>query len=191
MIPTSVSASSTMANTNKRKAPNEGFISEPTKRPIHPLPPPPYIVKSYRSEQAGLPIEDDQVVRAINGKYYCIGEQASHYKLSTAGLPTYGNCNQCWRSGPLNKRCGTCNTTDAVFGEQYLFHPKMRTAKRVFDAEYLAILFGVGDHEVAKADRRYSWTQTNARNMGTDTLRIRGDKRRKTELLAIQYDSDE
>ena len=48
-----------------------------------------YIVKGYREEQAGQLIEESQVVRANNGRFYLQDENITFRILSRACCPTY------------------------------------------------------------------------------------------------------
>ena len=101
---------------------------------------PVYIVRSYSVEQAGQPIQENQVVRAGNGRFFRTDEARSFSVLSSARCPTYGNCNYCWRSGPLNMQCRYCNDDRKVYTYFWLSHPK--GGKRILDAEYIAQLVG-------------------------------------------------
>ena len=129
-----------------------------------------YIVITYRVEQAGQPIDECQVVRAANGKFFGRDEPARFHLLSSARCPTYGNCNSCWRSGPLNMQCNYCNDDRKGYSYLYLNNGG---GKRILDAEYFAHLMELGnDHVVALADRRYYWDRDHSLRVTPELLRM-------------------
>ena len=150
---------------------------------------PGYIVRSYSVKQAGQPIQENQVVRAGNGRFFGRDDPRSFSVLSSARCPTYGNCSYCWRSGPLNMQCLYCNDDGNIYTYFYINHPK--GGKCILDAEYMAQLVGKGDdHVVALADRQYDWDRDHSQRLTYDMLMMRVPKSRKQEALHLTSDRD-
>ena len=121
-----------------------------------------YIVTEYREGQDGQPIKECQVVRADNGRFYRADEPTSFSILSRARCPTYGNCNSCYRSGPLNMCCRFCNDATKGYAIMFVYHPVLHCKRRIVDAEYFAHLTKLtDDHVVALADRHWTWIRDN------------------------------
>jgi hypothetical protein len=147
-----------------------------------------YIVTTYRVEQAGQPIDECQVVRATNGRFFGRDEPARFRVLSSASCPTYGNCTSCWRSGPLNMQCIYCNNDGKVYSYLWLSHGG---GVRILDAEYFAHLMGRGDdHVVALADRRYNWIRDHSLHVTTDLVRIIMPRWRRDDVNSLLWDED-
>ena len=143
---------------------------------------------TYRVEQAGQPIDECQVVRAANGKFFGRDEPARFRVLSSACCPTYGNCNYCWRSGPLNMQCIYCNDDRKGYSYLWLNHGG---GKRILDAEYFAHLMGLGnDHVVALADRRYNWGRDHSLCVAPDLVRMIMPNWRRDEVNSLLADDD-
>ena len=91
---------------------------------------------------------------AANGRFHRIDEPCRFRTLSSARCPTYGNCNSCYRLGPLNMRCHHCNDAKKGSALMFMIHPYNRAEERILDVEYFANLVGVANnHKVALADR--------------------------------------
>ena len=122
----------------------------------HPDIEPRIINVNYTDDQAGLPIKEEDTIRARNGVWYTQEECSDFRNKSFLRCPTYGNCNRCWVAGPVNKFCRLCNKPDC--GYAIVMVPDYRWGTRIIDAEYLSKLFGQDIHnEVAIADRKESW----------------------------------
>jgi hypothetical protein len=67
-----------------------------------------YIVREYKEEMAGKKIPDKMVVRAANGGWFTNNAVQNFKWKSTPHCPTYGVCNQCFRSGPVHMLCQKC-----------------------------------------------------------------------------------
>ena len=112
------------------------------------------IVVNYTDDQEGLPIRDEDVIRAENGMWYTEEEERKFKNKSRAHCPTYGNCLNCLKCGPVGK---TCNECDSIFAEYFIAFIWTRDGySRIADAEYVARVVGKGS-EIALADRYYLW----------------------------------
>ena len=60
-----------------------------------------YVVRNYTEDQAGMDIWDQDVLQAANGMYYMTQEIETWKVKNTQDVPTYGNCNRCYQSGPV------------------------------------------------------------------------------------------
>ena len=126
----------------------------------------PYINTNYTPDQAGLDIRDEDVVRPHNHRFTVRGDnEASGWKVkSRPRCPTYGNCELCYKSGPVAKMCNDCGRSDTTHGYIY----KIQKANDViYDAMAIAAIFHKG-HETAKADRIYFWTRDPVQSFGVD-----------------------
>ena len=151
-----------------------------------------YIARGYRAKKAGQPIDKGQVVRAANGRFYRIDEPRSFQTLSNARCPTFGNCNSYYRSGPLNMWCSYCNDACKGFEFVHIVHPQLRNQKRIIDAEYFVHLMGVGnDHQVALADRRYTWIRDNDQRLTSDHITMLVPRRNRDAVISLLNDPDE
>ena len=96
-------------------------------------------------------IHDEDVVRAINGIYYTVNEVVRFAHKNRNRAPTYGNCRECFMSGPVGVYCDNCNSPTC--GYVIMFTSPFNSTK-ILDAENLSRILGSG-HLVAKAD---GWT---------------------------------
>ena len=123
-------------------------------------PPPKIININYTEDQAGQDILDQDVIRAVNGRFYTEEEVRNFRLRSRPRCPTYGNCNRCFATGPVGKVCGFC---PPQHGAGYVVVSvgcmRTRTKPIILDAENLATQMP-NNHEVARADRTYSWKRT-------------------------------
>ena len=60
-----------------------------------------YIVRNYTEDQAGMDIWNEDVLQAKNGMYYTPQEIETWKVKNTQDMLTYGNCDWCYRSGPI------------------------------------------------------------------------------------------
>lgn len=132
-----------------------------------------YIVTGYTDDQAGLDIRDEDVVRPLDHIYAEQGSAETYtWKIKSNGrCPTYGNCRNCTKSGPVDKICNDCQTFNG-------FHPryeiKISECYRIMDAQTLAESLDMG-HEIARADRKY------VPNMGRVKFYTNADHRNRLE----------
>ena len=109
------------------------------------------IVVNYTDDQQGQDIKPVDVVRPLNHRHAtkCDVETRSWHLRSYGRMPTYGNCDKCYKSGPLGKYCNECITTQK--GPGYVI---MTCNELILDAITIAEILNKG-HETAKADRIY------------------------------------
>ena len=71
----------------------------------------------------------------------------------------------------------------------HISHPQVGGGKRIIDAEFFADLMGVGnDHQVALADRRYSWIGDNDQGLTSDLMRKLVSCRRLDAIRSLLSD---
>ena len=68
-----------------------------------------YIVVRYTEDQAGQDIRDEDVIQAENSVWYTKAEIKTWRDKTTAGIPTYGNCVNCYWGGPVGLKCTHCD----------------------------------------------------------------------------------
>ena len=131
-------------------------------------------------------------MRAANGKFYWLDKPSSFRILSNARCPKYGNCNSYYRLGPLNMQCSYCNDAQKGFACMFIIHPQVRNQKHIIDAESFASLMGVGnDHQVALADRRYTWIRDNDQRLTSDHITMLVPRRNRDAVISLLNDPDE
>ena len=121
-----------------------------------------YEQKGYKDEDDD--ILDEDVVRPENHKWVDKNEDENRYKeKSTMRCPTYGTCEECWRSGPTGKACMDCGQRSHYMMTQY--------RGTIIDSQTLAEYLGKG-HEVAKANRTHRYLRTPMQRIGDDRIKI-------------------
>ena len=139
----------------KRKA--EGII--PVHRPqLYYAPSQQTILLGYTEDQYDKNIRTEDVVRA-KGFFYTEDEIKGFHEKSRAKAPTYGNCVNCWKCGPLAAKCSDCEREGATgyYSKMYAWRNEIPNTERyLIDAEYLAEWVGQGQ-EIPKANRLFNW----------------------------------
>jgi len=110
------------------------------------------IVIAFKEGQYGQDeIKAEDVVRPLNHRYAIRDdEEVRTWKKKSHGrMPTYGNCNRCYKSGPLGKKCNEC-AHDHRTGYVIMVYDY----EKILDAITLATILKKG-HETARADRPY------------------------------------
>jgi hypothetical protein len=125
------------------------------------FPPPRYIIKGYDPEFYGsVFIKDEDVVRPPNHRYTDKDTPSNWFKeKSTARCPTYGSCQICMMSGPVDECCVKCGENVRYLVPFYGSH--------TMDSIYLAELIGSG-HVRARANRTQAWLTTPTMNTSSD-----------------------
>ena len=126
---------------------------------------PVYIVKGYDDSMKGTLIRACDEIRASNRRYYDEHDRPWMDHKSNLRLPTYGNCNNCLRSGPVNKKCNKCDDDRYKYTIMVTWK-EPNHEPRIIDAEYLSRLTDAG-HEVAMADRIIDWEGPPSRSYAT------------------------
>ena len=108
------------------------------------------IIVAYTDDQDGQSIRSQDVVTANNGIWFTEEEKRSMTDKSCMRCPTYGSCQHCWKSGPVAKRCTSCN--DEMCGYSFIFYTTPYGEMRLLDSQFLSGLLGTG-HETVMANR--------------------------------------
>ena len=114
-----------------------------------------YIVVRYTEDQAGQDIRDEDVIQAENSVWYTKAEIKTWRDKTTAGIPTYGNCVNCYWGGPVGLKCTHCDGK-IIKDPTYQVHELRR---KILDSRWVTGYFERG-HDVAKADRKHRWIWT-------------------------------
>ena len=124
------------------------------------------IVVNYTADQEGQDIRPNDVVRPINRRYTikCDNEVKAWQYLSRGRMPTYGNCQRCYKSGPLGKYCNECSTTHK--GPGYVI---MTYGEKILDAITISEILQK-NQETAKADRIYKSGMDRMKRFDTDQM---------------------
>ena len=114
----------------------------------------------YTEDQAGQDIWVEDVVQADNSVWYMWAERRAWSKKTTAGIPTYGNCTDCYWGGPVGMVCMHCKGR----GEEKPIFEVMQVGDKLMDLRWVTKFHKRG-HEVAKADRKHRWLRTGSVRM--------------------------
>jgi hypothetical protein len=76
-----------------------------------------FIIRNYEQKYKGredddVEIDDDDVIRASNGRYFTREEVSRFIEKSTERCPTYGLCGECLDVGPVGMLCQRCGDRD-------------------------------------------------------------------------------
>ena len=142
------------------------------------------IVVGYRNEQEGRNIDEDQVIRA-EGFFHTSEEVDRFSERSNARCPTHGNCERCYKAGPVGLRC-VCGGGAYKVIMAHERNDDMRR-RRIVDAEKLAELLGK-DVQIAQADRRFNWVSTPTEVLKAQDLRIMAMEKIRPEMARVQQD---
>ena len=76
---------------------------------------PMFIIKDYANKgyEDGDDIRDKDVVRPANHKWI-VKDNVKILEMSSMRCPTYGTCEQFWKSGPTGKRCAMNVETNTI-----------------------------------------------------------------------------
>jgi hypothetical protein len=110
---------------------------------------------NYDQDTGNDNIRRTDEVRPYNGKWASREEIVNWPLKSTLGLPTYGTCEYCFASGPLESMCTFCGSGH---------YRCMKYAGRILDAEYISTHFLVG-HQRARANRMHNWVRIEFVNL--------------------------
>ena len=88
-------------------------------------------------------------------------------------------------------RCSYCNDARKEFAYMFIIHPQVGTQKRIIDAEYFANLMGVwNDHQVALADRRYTWIRDNDQRLTYEYIVMLVSRHNLDAVISLFSDPD-
>lgn len=149
------------------------------------------IIVGYDESMRGKLISKEHVIRAKNGYYYTEEECMAFRQRSTAGCPTYGNCNKCFQSGPVGQRCNRCRSRNS--GYMIIVTQPPKKPQLVIDAEYFGKMCGEG-HQVAMADRVHKWIEPPTYFLAMDdcfmvTLRGHSDIKDPQEQHRLRWEA--
>ena len=115
------------------------------------------ILKGHTEDQASQDIRAKDVIQAENLVWYTWAERKAWQEKTTAGIPTYGNCTDCYWGGPVGMVCMHCEGKD----ERKPTYQVLQVGDKLMDSRWVARFFKKG-HEVAKADRKHRWLRTSS-----------------------------
>ena len=116
-----------------------------------------YILRGYTEDQAGQDIRAEDVIQADNLVWYTWAKRKAWKEKTTAGVPTYGNCTDCYWGGPVGMVCTHCKGKD----EKKPTYQVLQVGDKLLDSRWVTKFFKKG-HEVAKADRKHRWLRTGS-----------------------------
>ena len=106
---------------------------------------------NYDQDTGNDNIRRTDEVRPYNGKWASREEILAWHLKSTLGLPTYGTCEYCFASGPLESMCTFCGSG----------HNRcMKYQGRILDSEYISDHMNQG-HQRARANRMHNWVRVD------------------------------
>ena len=116
--------------------------------------------ENYEKEGPEVMIDDVDVIRALNGRFYVKDENKKQQWIvkSTVDCLTYGNCEICFKLGPMMRECCSCGVGWSYKRVKYNSGIPHDYIEIYLDAEALSALLQAG-HEVARADRCVDWTK--------------------------------
>jgi hypothetical protein len=129
-----------------------------------------YIIRNYGEKYEGrnnddVEIDEKDVVRAKNGRYFTPMEVSSFKEKNTQHCPTYGLCTECLDVGPVGLLCKRCPNDEyneyygATFIDMSDKHGWMRREQRWIDCEFVAKVLNT-DIIIEKANRKATWLRT-------------------------------
>ena len=81
-----------------------------------------------------------------------IAEIRTWQDKTTAGIPAYGNCTECYWGGPVGMVCTHCESK----GEKKSTYQVLKVEHKILDSHWVAGYFKKG-HKNAKANRKHRW----------------------------------
>jgi hypothetical protein len=109
-----------------------------------------YTVK-YSQDTGNDMIRRMDEVCPYNGKWANREETLVWYQKSTLCLPTYGTCEYCFASRPLESMCTFCGSGH---------YRCMKYQGRILDSEYISEHVNQG-HQRARANRMHNWVRVD------------------------------
>ena len=116
-----------------------------------------YILKGYTEDQAGQDIRAEDVIQAENLVWYTWAKRRAWQEKTTAGIPTNGNCTNCYWGVPVGMVCKHCEGK----GKKKTTYQVLRVGEKLMDSCWVTRYFKKG-HKVAKADRKHRWLRTGS-----------------------------
>jgi hypothetical protein len=118
---------------------------------------PRYVMPNFRQELLGKLLPEEATSRAPNGRWWRVQDFPLMRQKSMLRCPTYGNCDRCFSSGPMNGYCREC----VMRGQYYaLVRVDVEGELRMVDAEWISRFFG-RSHLPAMADREIIGQRSN------------------------------
>ena len=114
-----------------------------------------YIVKGNTKDQADQDIRAEDVVQAKNSVWYTWPEIRTWREKTIAGIPTYGNCTDCYWGGLVGMVCTHCKKK----GEKKPTYQVLKVEQKILDSHLVMGYFKRG-HDIAKADLKHRWIRT-------------------------------
>ena len=116
-----------------------------------------YVVVNFTDEMKGKVITDEETVRAPNGRWWRDEDFSILQEKSMLRCPTYGTCDCCMSSGPMNGYCRYCRSTGYSYKQ---LEAEIYGEWRMIDAEWISHRFRA-THLPAMADREVVTIQSN------------------------------
>ena len=116
----------------------------------------PSLVSHYSD---GEVLAEEHVVRAGNARFYTYREICDFSEVNQSGCPTFGNCTDCGKAGPLGDYCVDCNISERKRGYAVLYYFPNRFPNGpgiMINAEWYSALVGKFT-QPALAHRRVRW----------------------------------
>jgi hypothetical protein len=107
--------------------------------------------QNYDQDTGNDMIRRGDEVRPYNGRWAKPEEILTWHLKSTLGLPTYGTCEYCFASGPLESMCTFCGSGH---------HRCMKYQGRILDSEYISSHMSQ-EHQRARANRMHNWVRVD------------------------------
>ena len=113
-----------------------------------------YVVVNFTDQMIGQVITDEETVRAPNGKWWRKEDFHLQQNKSMLRCPTYGTCNSCMSSGPMNGYCRYCNESGCTYKQMV----RNYGGSVMVDAEWISHRFRA-THLPAMADREVNYEE--------------------------------
>ena len=131
----------------------------------------PHFLLSYTEDQAGQYIRPEDELRARNG-YWFTDEEADQFRFNnTMGTVTYGTCEECMESGPVQQACTTCMRPSCC-GYVIMYIRESEGQTRFIDSVGLSEIFGTMTNK-AMADRRAKWTNNRSKRLTRQDMKVK------------------
>ena len=131
----------------------------------------PHFLLSYTEGQAGQYIRPEDELRARNG-YWFTDEEADQFRFNnTMGTVTYGTCEECMESGPVQQARTTCMRPSCC-GYVIMYIRESEGQTRFIDSVGLSEIFGTRTNK-AMADRRAKWTNNRSKRLTRQDMKVK------------------
>ena len=138
----------------------------------------------YTEDQAGLPIKDEDVIRAEDGMSYTMEEINRFHEKSGDRCPTYGNCDLCYSVGPIGDICDKHGPGGTY---KYYIMRWGNYPRPMIDAHYFASLMEApGPPVVPSADRMFQWLSTPMQTFNGTALEVYINMRQMRDAPAAE-----